>query len=419
MSMLSGALQARVASLRQSFDGARPFRHVVIDDFFDPGFCRQLQADFPGFEDRYARTEMGDVGGKAVRQDLPGLSPAYGGLDRLLQSAEFLQLIGRITGIDGLLYDPDYVGGGTHENTHGQCLAAHIDFNHLPKSGWHRRLNLIVYLNDEWREEWGGCLDLHSDPWDSAADDVTRLVPAFNRCVIFETNEHSWHGFEAIDLPQDQRGLTRRSVAIYLYTKDRDAAESAPSHGTVYVPAGLPRDIAAGRTLTDGDHRELHRRFTQLRGQLKFLYRRELETSAQMATLVAALGEARAAVAFPLQGFQVQDGPLSGYWPDGWAGPLLEASFRVGRDASQFCLDVWIPPQLAADPQVTVRVNGEQQSRVLPRDQTGRFEFNLALAAGERLGLQVHASEAFVPMAGGDSADDRELSWRAVGATLA
>ena len=418
MSMLSDSLASRAEPLHRAFDSAQPFRHVVIDDFFDADFCRQLQADFPGFEDRYARNEMGAVGGKAVRQDLPSLSEAYGGLDRLLQSADFLQLIGRITGIDGLLYDPDYVGGGTHENTHGQGLAAHIDFNHLPKSGWHRRLNLIVYLNDHWREEWGGCLDLHSNPWDSAADEVTRLVPAFNRCVIFETNEHSWHGFEAIDLPEDRRGLTRRSVAIYLYTRDRDAAESAPSHGTVYVPAGLPRDIAAGRTLTDADHRELQRRFTQLRGQLQFLYRRELETSAQVATLEAALAQARAAVAFPLQGFQVQDGPLRGYWHDGWAGPELEGAFRAGRVASRFCLEVWIPPQLAADPRVTVRLNGQELSRVMPRDQTGRFEFSLALAAGERLQLHVQASEAFVPTALGGSVDDRELSWRAVGATL-
>ncbi len=418
MPMLSDSLAARAVSLRRAFDGAQPFRHVVIDDFFDADFCRQLQADFPSFEDRYARNEMGAVGGKAVRQDLPGLSEAYGDLDRLLQSADFLQLIGRITGIDSLLYDPDYVGGGTHENTHGQGLAAHIDFNHLPKSGWHRRLNLIVYLNDEWREEWGGCLDLHSNPWDSAADDVTRLVPAFNRCVIFETNEHSWHGFEAIDLPEDRRGLTRRSVAIYLYTRDRDAAESAPSHGTVYVPAGLPREIAAGRILSDADHRELQRRFTQLRGQLQFLYRRELETSAQLATLEAALTQARAAVAFPLQGFQVQDGPLRGYWHDGWAGPALEGAFRAGRVASRFCLEVWIPPQLAADPQVTVRVNDQELSRVMPRDQTGRFEFSLALAAGERLQLSVHATGAFVPTALGGSVDDRELSWRAVGATL-
>lgn len=418
MSMLSESLESRVDQLRSAFASARPFRHVVIDDFFDAGFCRRLQADFPGFDDRFARNEMGDVGGKAVRPDLPTLSQAYGGLDRLLQSEAFLQLVGRITGIDGLLYDPGYVGGGTHENTHGQGLAAHIDFNHLPGTGWHRRLNLIVYLNDEWSEQWGGCLDLHSDPWDGAADEVTRLVPAFNRCVVFETSEHSWHGFEAIHLPEDKRGLTRRSVAIYLYTKHRDAAESAPSHGTVYVPAGLPRGIVAGRTLTDADHRELHIRFAQLRGQLKFLYRRELEASAQMATLVAALAEARAAVAFPLQGFQMQDGPVRGYWPDGWAGPALEAGFRAGRDASQLCLDLWIPPQLGSDPEVTVRVNGQQQTRLMPRDQSGRFGFPLALAAGERLELQVHASESFVPAAQGGSADDRRLAWRAVGATL-
>jgi len=412
MSMLSESIEERVEQLRRAFADARPFRHVVIEDFFEPGFCRQLQQDFPSFEARYARNEMGEVGGKAVRQDLPSLSEAYGRLDRLLQSEGFLKLIGRVTGIDHLLYDPDYVGGGTHENNHGQGLSAHVDFNHLPKTGWHRRLNLIVYLNDTWDAAWGGCLDLHSDPWDSAADEVTRLVPALNRCVIFETNEHSWHGFEAIDLPQAQRHRTRRSVAIYLYTKDRDAAEAAPSHGTVYVPEGLPRQMAAGQVLTESDHRELQRRFSQLRGQLKFLYRRELEASAQTTTLMAALAEARAAVALPLQGHLVQDGQVHGFWPDGWAGPSLAAGFRLGQAARQLRIDLWIPPQLAQDPRLTVRVNGQEQSRHVPRDHCERFEFALALQADERLEVQVTCSESFVPMVQGGSSDERELACR-------
>ncbi len=418
MMMLSESLEGRVDPLSRAFAAARPFRHVVIEDFFAPEACRRLQADFPDFEARYARNEMGEVGGKAVRQDLPSLSEAYGGLDRLLQSDGFLGLVGRITGIDDLLYDPDYVGGGTHENTHGQGLAAHVDFNHLPRTGWHRRLNLIVYLNDTWDPAWGGCLDLHSDPWDSAADEVTRLVPAFNRCVIFETNEHSWHGFEAIDLPEAERHRTRRSVAIYLYTKERDAAESAPSHGTVYVPEGLPRHIAAGQVLTGSDHRELERRFIQLRGQLKFLYRRELEMSSQRATLLAALQEARAAVAFPLQGHLVQDGPVRGLWPDGWVGPALEAGFRLGQAARRLQIDLWIPPQLAQDPHVTVRVNGREQCRRVPRDHCERFEFELALQADERLELQVGVSESFVPMAQGASSDQRELACRIASARV-
>ncbi len=417
MSLLSETLEVRAHQLRAEFDDAVPFRHLVIDDFFDPTFCRRLQADFPGFDERYARNEMGDVGGKAVRQDLPSLSESFAALDQLLQSEHFLQLIGRITGIGQLLYDADYVGGGTHENVHGQSLAPHVDFNYLPRTGWHRRLNLIVYLNDEWAEEWGGCLDLHSDPW-RADDEVKKVVPAFNRCVIFETTERSWHGFEAIDLPAAKRQHSRRSVAIYLYTRQRDPAETAPSHGTIYVPPGLPRNLAAGHTLTDEEYLELRRRFTQLRGQLKFQYRRELESSALIATLTNSVSDARAAVAFPLQGYAVQEGPLKGYWPDGWGEAELSGSFRLTERARQLQLDVWVPPLLDRDPLITVRVNEQEQSLRIRRGYSARLRLRLRLAAKDMLWLRIQCSADFVPAAHGDASDDRPLAFRVVSAVV-
>ena len=108
---------------------------------------------------------------------------------------------GEISGIPDLLYDPDYLGGGTHENLAGQDLDPHVDFNLHPRFGWYRRLNLLVYLNPEWDENWGGCLELHRDPHlPPAQDPVKRVLPLMNRAVLFETSERSWHGFEAVAL---------------------------------------------------------------------------------------------------------------------------------------------------------------------------------------------------------------------------
>ena len=207
--MLNSAVLARVETLAAQFQYRDPFRHVVIDDFLAPDFCAQLLAEFPPFERGNARNEAGDLGNKSTIEKIRGLGSAYAEFDDHIQTRAFLDLIGSITGIPHLLYDPWYFGGGTHENRHGQDLDAHVDFNRHPIERWHRRLNLIVYLNREWDAAWGGALDLHSDP--RAADDaITSIEPRYNRAVIFETTEWSWHGFHRIDLPEDKRGLSRR-----------------------------------------------------------------------------------------------------------------------------------------------------------------------------------------------------------------
>jgi hypothetical protein len=242
----------RADTFGREFQQAAPFRHVQIEGFFQPDYLERLRAEFPGFDPRYARNEQGEIGNKAVVERIRGIGPAYAALDDLIQSQPFLDLVSTLTGIPDLLYDPWYFGGGTHENRHGQDLDAHVDFNRHPITGWHRRLNLIVYLNPEWDEAWGGCLDLHRDPR-AADDEVRRIAPLDNRCVIFETNEISWHGFERIDLPQARRDLTRRSIALYFYTQERPVEELADSHSTIYVDRPLPPQITAGHVLTDED----------------------------------------------------------------------------------------------------------------------------------------------------------------------
>jgi len=175
---------------------------------------------------------------------------------RARRAHEFLDLVGALTGITDLRYDPWYFGGGTHENRAGQDLDAHIDFNRHPVELWHRRLNLIVYLNSEWDDAWGGSLELHSDPR-SPDDRVTTVTPLYNRAVIFETTEWSWHGFSRIALPPEKAALTRRSIALYFYTTDRPAEELADPHSTVYVDRPLPERFRSGHTLDAADVQEL------------------------------------------------------------------------------------------------------------------------------------------------------------------
>ena len=290
--MLNPDIAARANALAAQFQRREPFRHVVIDEFFDAAACTRLLEEFPPFESGDARNEAGQLGNKSTIERIRGLGPSYKALDDLIQTREFLDLIGRITGIPELLYDPWYFGGGTHENRHGQDLDPHVDFNRHPVERWHRRLNLIVYLNHEWDDAWGGSLELHSNP--RAADDkVTLITPLYNRAVIFETTEWSWHGFGCIDLPEDKKSISRKSIALYFYTTVRPQDELADTHSTIYVDRPLPDRFKSGLTLSPADVEELRVLLARRDQHNQRLYRDVTEITKQLEQAQTALNQGR------------------------------------------------------------------------------------------------------------------------------
>jgi len=280
---INGEVLLAADELAARFRAAQPFPHIVIDDFLAPGFCRELVSQFPPFSETAAVNEDGKVGGKATQEQVRALGPAYERMDDLVQSPEFISLVEHITGISDLCYDPWYFGGGTHENRHGQDLDPHIDFNYHPITRQHRRLNLIVYLNPEWEDAWGGSLQLHRDPGkEPGEDEVVTVTPLLNRCVLFETSERSWHGFRRIQLPAERRQLSRKSFAIYFYSEDRPRAETADEHSTVYVERHLPERFAPGLTLDAEDVQEIRALLTRRDQHLQRLYRQVQELNGRL-----------------------------------------------------------------------------------------------------------------------------------------
>ena len=149
-----------------------------------------------------------------------------------MNSPEFLGWLERITGIDDLLADNQLFGGGLHQSIAGAFLNVHVDYNIHPSTKFHRRLNVLVYMNKAWEDEFEGHLEL----WDFSGNKkrmLEKYAPIFNRCVIFETNESSFHGHpKPLKTP---KGVNRKSIATYYYSRTRPESGNSIEHNTIYI----------------------------------------------------------------------------------------------------------------------------------------------------------------------------------------
>jgi hypothetical protein len=134
-----------------------------------------------------------------------------------------------VTGIDNLIPDPSFEGGGLHQIVPGGKLGVHTDFNKHRDFGLDRRLNLLLYLNKNWKEEYGGHLQL----WDKEMTHCeAKVLPIFNRVMIFGTNDFTYHGHP--DPLQSPEGMTRKSLALYYFSNGRPAEEITGEHSTIF-----------------------------------------------------------------------------------------------------------------------------------------------------------------------------------------
>ena len=145
--------------LHRQFQSAKPYRHVWIENLLEPGFAAEVCAAYPSYSearDKGKQFRAVNENLKVQVTDRARFPEAVRELDRVLAAPAFLEAVEAITGIRNLEADPLLVGGGMHMMARGGRLDVHVDFNMLPDRGLHRRLNILVYLNPEWHEEWGG-----------------------------------------------------------------------------------------------------------------------------------------------------------------------------------------------------------------------------------------------------------------------
>lgn len=222
--------QARDAAkpFATQYQTAAPYNHICIDDFLDPAILEKVRADLTTLPDAEAAFDRAQEKFKTSYN--PERLPQYTrNLFQAFNARPFILFLEEMTGIKGLIPDPYYIGAGIHRVANGGHLDIHADFNLHKQMNLERRLNVLIYLNPDWKEEYGGSFEI----WDKQMKGkVASFVPTFNRMCCFSTGSDTFHGNPAtVDHPQ---GEHRMSIALYYYTATWDPSRKA--HTTLFRP---------------------------------------------------------------------------------------------------------------------------------------------------------------------------------------
>jgi hypothetical protein len=210
------ALERDVGELSVSYQQATPYPHIVLNDFLTDVAAKAAMAEFPLSEEAQWRP-YSHVNERKFSQTEPATwGPTLRAILDVLNSKRFVHFLEQLSGIDDLFADESLEGGGLHQTPRGGFLNIHADFTvHPGHQDWRRRVNLLLYLKEEWRPDYGGDLEL----WSTDMKHCERKVaPIGNRVVVFTTNADSYHGHpEPLTCPP---GTDRRSLALYYFSKE-------------------------------------------------------------------------------------------------------------------------------------------------------------------------------------------------------
>ena len=210
-------LDINYQKISNEYKNQNPFPHIFLPSFFKDEIIEEIAKDFPDLRKIHSYER------KNVNEKKFGLSDIYKFPEKIrnliyfLNSEPFLFYLNSITGIkETLIPDPYFYGGGLHQIFNGGYLKVHSDFYLHPKMKLDRRLNILIYLNKEWKNEYGGALEL----WDKNMEKCEKKIfPELNNVCIFSTDHRSFHGHpDPLNCPED---LSRKSIALYYYTAGR------------------------------------------------------------------------------------------------------------------------------------------------------------------------------------------------------
>lgn len=204
--------ESAIVQLKQDYETAQPYRHILLDNFLQDDLANTLYENFPSID-------LLNVKRKSLNEDksedyhFERFHPAFTQLREAIASKEFCEILGKITGIEGLHTTQDALGSGVHQGKNGSFVDVHVDVNMNTNAGLWRRLNLLIYLNKNWQPNYGGELEI----WDRGMTKCwNKVLPAFNRAILFYTDENSPHGVAKLTVPENE---SRKSFYTYYYTQ--------------------------------------------------------------------------------------------------------------------------------------------------------------------------------------------------------
>jgi Rps23 Pro-64 3,4-dihydroxylase Tpa1-like proline 4-hydroxylase len=216
-------------SSAERYQRGDPFPSIHFDDFLPQDVADAVWREFPSA----SQIAWNDLQRPSETKLLCANEQDFGPVTRQLMyqfhSNAFVRFLEKVTGIDNLIPDPSMIGGGLHQTLRGGLLKLHADFNLHNTLKLDRRVNILLYMNKDWQEEWGGHLEL----WDQDCKRCgTKIAPTFNRLGIFSTTSVSFHGHpDPLNCPPDN---SRKSIALYYYTNGRQKTPEAEAHTTIF-----------------------------------------------------------------------------------------------------------------------------------------------------------------------------------------
>jgi hypothetical protein len=207
-----------------------PFPHMYVDDLFPIDVLTEVSNEIPDLPKMEKNKEGCIKGQRCFNTEVEKFKnqydndiyhgPATASLFAYLKSSMFIKFLEKLTGIEDIIPDPHYRGSGIHQTLPGGFLNIHADFNRYERYDLHRRVNVLLYLNPDWNETWGGHLELWSRDLQNCE---VKLAPTLGRMVVFSSTDFSYHGHqEPLKAPL---GRSRKSLAMYYYTRTRPKHE--------------------------------------------------------------------------------------------------------------------------------------------------------------------------------------------------
>ncbi len=233
--LLDGAFTRKLERLAKDsserYESAKPFPHIYFDDFLPTAVAEAALRDFPDPKQvEWLKHRGVDQHKKLAFDHAEDLPSPLRDILFFLNTRPMLEFLETLTGIRDVFGDPYYNGGGLHQTKPGGSLEVHADYSFHPKLKVDRRINVLIYLNKDWREEYGGNFELWNRDLTKAEQ---KILPIFNRCAIFSTTSYSYHGHpEPLSCPPDR---TRKSIATYYFTNGRPAEEETQAHAVAFV----------------------------------------------------------------------------------------------------------------------------------------------------------------------------------------